>query len=813
MYKNVLRGAFNFLIKYLKFIILKFKKSTPDGRIPIFGDWDSFPNPVSVSEKKLFYSERSDVYKLARWILDSNGGSVLVSGARGAGKTAFVYYAIYTAIRLGRFKAVYFYIQAFFYKYSFLGYTPVFVGRVVRSLFNFLRFSIFSNKEIVFVPVNMASLEKPAEANRFSLLAHIIHSYFYSSDSARKNSEKLYLYSISNAQVKSWEKFAMNISYYGKYPLFGLILSTFVLLLLSFFPNINYIPQTIIEALEKARFYIGYILAIELFISFTFNWFSSREIILSINDQNFNYLQMEFQKILSKSQKIFVFVIDEIDKLDEKDGQKITNLLTDLKNLLTISSGRFIFITSDEYFDYLSEKRTDEDPYPITSTIFNWKIFLPQARLGEIMVFLKSIVRNKKINKEAKDLLELFSYYVYAKSGGIFSEVKDTVRDFIYYEGRRSYLNLAEDKFTPDDKRIARLGLIFNRIYEQRYTQLSSLQRYNYLRHQSLFPVFGELIDLTSSNNISITSLCSKHGGRGYNELDDREKELIRNDVRDLLSDIKMFGGGEEELSYVIPPDDIQEFQFSLTLSQIKPSLIGLSRTRGDLTETERELQVVVKDIDDLLGRYNKNISLPSSKEILNYLPENKLASFESAQSLSGSLSSSKYTRQDEIINRISELNQIKSDISSNRLSILENYVLSSISGLELSSREAVESAISTIGREKQDMLLSKSLIFKYDSNFIIITDAERIKRLWERIYETHYKPIKDDVFVITVSKDLTNDLIQLGFGKKNTNYFKVDNNFKGANELVDQVKKLINWKDVVVVPAEEVIPETVPSL
>ncbi|MDZ7587086.1 MAG: hypothetical protein U0946_04970, partial [Patescibacteria group bacterium] len=63
--------------------------------------WDFFPDPAG--KKKSFFAGRSeDVDKLVNWLFYSNGGSVLIRGFRGIGKTAFVYHSISKISQYGK---------------------------------------------------------------------------------------------------------------------------------------------------------------------------------------------------------------------------------------------------------------------------------------------------------------------------------------------------------------------------------------------------------------------------------------------------------------------------------------------------------------------------------------------------------------------------------------------------------------------------------------------------------------------------------------------------------------------------------------
>lgn len=374
----------------------------PDNFFEIYKDWDSFPSPIPILGRKSHFAGRKEVNKLARWIIDSNGGNVLISGVRGVGKTAFVYHSIYTAHRLiFSFRASN-YLLSFFAKFSlFSGSIFTILGKVFQKTFGVLYDLVFPRKKIVFIPINCSTIpeldESESENKRLSLLKLLIESYYYSSIEAKRNSYKLYLYSISNSKTSKLWKIAFRLSSYGR-----LITSLVLLITAAYYIYVKLNPQFgyfNLEFLKNLYTNIQYLFLTEIILVFSFSYFEGEEVRLETSSKNFNYLQMKFQQLLSQSNKIFVFVIDELDKIynyDKDNGESISKIATDLKNLITISSGRFIFIAGDKYVKLLQSKITDADPYPVTSTLFNWEIFLPQARSAEIRLFLSNILRLSK---------------------------------------------------------------------------------------------------------------------------------------------------------------------------------------------------------------------------------------------------------------------------------------------------------------------------------------------------------------------------------------------------------------------------------
>ena len=68
--------------------------------IKINPNWNSSPNYDSDKIGGFYGGRDEDLKQLSNWIVNSSGGSVLVSGVRGVGKTSFVYRAINKASSL-----------------------------------------------------------------------------------------------------------------------------------------------------------------------------------------------------------------------------------------------------------------------------------------------------------------------------------------------------------------------------------------------------------------------------------------------------------------------------------------------------------------------------------------------------------------------------------------------------------------------------------------------------------------------------------------------------------------------------------------
>jgi len=766
----------------------------------IHNGWDNFPSPIPLKDKNSFYQDKNEeTNKLAHWIKDTNGGSVLISGVRGVGKTAFVYNAIYRAQLLSKIDSFYFRLINLFNFDHFKGSV---ISYFIKQLKHPLRFclGIFCRvNSIIFIPVNLASLKEDDKDKRLSLLVHLIQSYFYASPETRKQSKDLYFYAIakssSESQTNSEKAISLNTNLIGRMPLTIGIVITLILLIAAFInPDLEFyrfLEANILRSLD-IRLLLTILIVIEFSFYLFFTWSKKDNLKIEFTNSNFNYLQMSFQQLLLKSNKTYVFVIDEIDKLPVQ-GENITELLQEMKNLLTISSGRFIFITTNEYYDHIGGRTTDAAPYPIVSTIFNFQIFIPQARAQDILNFLKSIIKPTLSDKEGR-LVNIFAYYVYANTGGVFAKVKNTVREFLIYQNNQACLSLNIDSFDADKKRIARLGKIFENVYNQRYSPLASQQRYQHRRHEALFSVLQEVIKLASlgSENFSITKLCETHIERGYKYLSEREKELIRKDTRALLEDIKQRAKLGEEIPYNLPENDTDDFVLSLTLNQIQPNIDGVPSNRDELTEKEKELKSQIKKISEMASKYASNLDV-DIKEIISNFNEGDWTKYEAAEDLAKSFDPRKVVSQIEVQNRIEEMSEIYDKLIDD-FQFLNKYILKLLQGLEVESEDNIRRILSSLHVDNVNRILSKSLLYKYEEKYLIVSKSRTIKTLYARLKKVS---ISQNIAVALIEEDKKNDLQKLGFNMNKVVYSKISSHLKGARNLIESLEKIIDWKPI----------------
>ena len=110
--------------------------------------------------------------------------------------------------------------------------------------------------------------------------------------------------------------------------------------------------------------------------------------------------------MISNNYKI-LFIIDDLD--DIKDNEMIMTIISSIQKLFNINSVFFIFITGEEFNNFIDEKKVYHKEY----TLLSKKIFIRRARVREIEAFIDSIVHDFK-NASEDDYHAFRNYACYA---------------------------------------------------------------------------------------------------------------------------------------------------------------------------------------------------------------------------------------------------------------------------------------------------------------------------------------------------------------------------------------------------------------
>lgn len=194
-------------------------------------------------------------------------------------------------------------------------------------------------------------------------------------------------------------------------------------------------------------------------------------------DNSTEYLEIKFEKWLkdktNKDEK-YIFVIDELDKIDEV---KMFDIVKEYKNLFTRSFAHFIFISSQKTFDLVNEDREkDAKEGGIFPTFFTHIFYLSLPKTDEIKDYLNQIFTlESKIDENEK--IKLINYLLF-RSGNDYFELKRLIYDVISFEDKEKPL-IDINKLKKEDVHFSGISELFGYVNEwflNRY--LKELKKY-----------------------------------------------------------------------------------------------------------------------------------------------------------------------------------------------------------------------------------------------------------------------------------------------------------------------------------------------
>lgn len=621
----------------------QYRKVTVDGALTLVmasptivrirDDWDSFPDPSNLHDNSVYVGRVDDLKKLSNWILHSTRGSLLLSGVRGIGKTSFVYRAFNEAKK--------------------------------------------KNNNIKIIEINGANLLRDGEEKSLTLLKAIIQSCYHINE-LNKNFESLYALSYSQLESKTKTSSLFSFTLNPRITLgFELVITLLTYLVLepifsryvifSFF----YIDIAKVLALSTS------VIAAKVTGSFLYKRTKDDVSELTITSKNPEYLTAMLKAELTQKKAKYLFVIDELDKLES--AESLENVIKSIKNLITISDAKFIFICDDQKYVDIKSKVTEDDPYPASSTLFNWEMFLPALDPHDIEEFLTKICADQIPDNHKLHIKEL-SYYIYSQTAGIPAKVKNSIRDFISYKEDSTFLNFAELK--EEKVKFARIAKIYYQVLKNFDYKESSKQQLNHDRREILFYFLKKIMsnDNTFGGNRNIHQILNdlKNPANKRFEVTGKDKELLVKEIITLFSDINDMAQTSEPLNNPKIIDGSQNIVFSIDMSeQVTPSIEDVKKNK--FTDLESQLSLVSAKTNQKIRELGEKIGNTNYSKVLSLLDKNYLSIFDSINSVTSSMSINKLMDQSVIRNRLEEASEINNKLSSTG-EFLRNYFDNSLS-------------------------------------------------------------------------------------------------------------------------------------
>lgn len=132
----------------------------------------------------------------------------------------------------------------------------------------------------------------------------------------------------------------------------------------------------------------------------------------------------------------YIFIIDELDKLDEK---KAIEIIKKLKNFLSYSNANYIFISDQNLYKKIYDANRQKE---IESTLFSHYIFLSDSTYTELLEYLNQITDCSE--PAQKDLSKYYNYILY-KANLDFFELKKMLDGLHHFsEDGKEYIDCDE---------------------------------------------------------------------------------------------------------------------------------------------------------------------------------------------------------------------------------------------------------------------------------------------------------------------------------------------------------------------------------
>lgn len=162
------------------------------------------------------------------------------------------------------------------------------------------------------------------------------------------------------------------------------------------------------------------------------------------DDEISDYIFFNLLKILGKKDFKIVFVLDELDKVNETE---FNTLINEMKPYLVSGVASFIAVAGQEmFYKFRAAEEVDD---AVLSTLFSRVIQVPLLTISDFRDLFKDFVLEEN-TKEARDFnnYSAFIDYLIFKSKQIPRKFINLIRQKIYWENDKAYLNIDNDSPT-----------------------------------------------------------------------------------------------------------------------------------------------------------------------------------------------------------------------------------------------------------------------------------------------------------------------------------------------------------------------------
>lgn len=556
-----------------------------------------------------FYVGRQDeVDRLSEWLKRDQGGSVLISGVRGVGKTSYVYESIRKSYENAQIAKLRNHSRnknrgRFF---SYFDWILLMIKRLwfaIREMF--CRPMIW--RTVVLLDYSTVSLwvknndRLPSPNDKLldtSYKSEIIKSLIVSLHNSEIKDKRIkrrigYLYDFVKYKSNKEDSYGWNFGFLVQIPVAVLV----CLLIYLFFQQ--YLPLALsVKLFPIVDIMIGYLGATFIYKSWVKVAYKK-----IANSRSFSYKYSELLDLLKESTKEkFIFVIDELDKADPNDLKKVIAEFFNLfKNFILLSGSKFIFITSQKYY---KDSIVEKEEFSVESTYFSWKVFLSTSIGSHFVEFIKHYA----IGSEKLDLIcQEVGYCLFYESRGVFKIAKELlIEDFV----RGNSITIGDDEI----RRKARLGKIVDILFCKNPINKLSESIYKFEELELMFQVIYKIRDAKGwVGNLEDVI-------KSVDSLTDKNRLRYLGIIIDLLKMIKdkSIEGGMKKNTPIIPdinnPD--LSINFKLEDDDISTNVVGLNWKGRWSSHLEVSLGNKVVEVSKIVNEYHLNNKIYEIKYI-----------------------------------------------------------------------------------------------------------------------------------------------------------------------------------------------------
>lgn len=288
------------------------------------------------------------------------------------------------------------------------------------------------------------------------------------------------------------------------------------------------------------------------------------------HDYSLQHLETELKEILASLKKKglrTVVVLEELDKIEDKEGKQLAAVIRYFKNLFTQAPALFFFVTDKSYFDIIAsaiKRARRERSYAVEHTFFTHRIFVGRPTTEESLKFIAAIVEDEEQRRNVEavantlgkpgrideaDQLGRFVRCVLFNAANHLFDLKNELRRFARNHEREAYgLTVRSTSFLIDDQTLppeqAALAVFQDLIVEKsRSFEIKGGRAYaNETLADSLYALFNEL---GSNQPQRIDSFLPETNQNGENallldeQLDLSELARVREAVDSMIGDLE----------------------------------------------------------------------------------------------------------------------------------------------------------------------------------------------------------------------------------------------------------------------------------